>query len=130
MTTITKYDDTIDSRDIIARIEELETAQTDWNDDEDNTIQWNVEFADDDDELDTLRAIDEECNYGDWEYGTTLIRYSYFTEYVQEMLEDCGDISKDLPDYIVIDWEATASNINYDYTSVDFGDITYYLRNQ
>jgi len=128
--TISKYDDTIDSRDIIARIEELESEQTDWNDDEDNIIRWNVEFADDAEELDTLRAIAEECNYGDWEYGSTLIRYSYFQDYVQEMLEDCGDIPKALPHYIVIDWEATARNISYDYTSVDFGDITYYLRNQ
>jgi hypothetical protein len=28
----------------------------------------------------------------------------------------------------VIDWEATARNIAVDYTEVDFGGVTYYIR--
>ena len=60
--------------------------------------------------------------------GETLIREDYFTQYVQEMLEDCGDIPSDLPHYIVIDWEATADNLKQDYAEIDiFGD-TYYIR--
>jgi hypothetical protein len=44
------------------------------------------------------------------------------------MLEDCGDIPKGIPSYIEIDWEATASNIRVDYSSVEIDDVTYWYR--
>ena len=73
----------------------------------------------------------EECEdyASDWRHGETLIRESYWQDYVQELLEDVGDIPRDPPHYLVIDWEATARNIAYDYTIVDFGGIDYYIRN-
>ena len=37
-------------------------------------------------------------------------------DFVQEMLEGCGDIPKGLPWYIHIDWEATARDVMMDYT--------------
>lgn len=54
---------------------------------------------------------------------------SYWVDYVQEMLEDTGDIPKDLPHYIVIDWESTARNIQYDYVSIDVGGTDFWIRN-
>lgn len=47
---------------------------------------------------------------------------------MQELLEDIGDIPRDMPHYLVIDWEATARNIAVDYTQVDFDGVTYYIR--
>ena len=38
-------------------------------------------------------------------------------DFVQDLLEACGDIPRDLPSYICIDWEATARNIMFDYVS-------------
>ena len=64
---------------------------------------------------------------GDW-YPITLIRDTYFVEYVTELVSDIGDIPRDLPSYIVIDWEATASNIQHDYTSVDIDGVDYWFR--
>jgi Antirestriction protein (ArdA) len=64
---------------------------------------------------------------GDW-YPISLIRDSYFTDYAQELLEDCGDLPKGLPHYIEIDWEATARNIRSDYTSTEFDGVTYWYR--
>ena len=46
-------------------------------------------------------------------------------EFVRELLESCGDIPKDLPAYIHIDWEATARDIMMDYTEQN----GYYFRN-
>lgn len=40
-------------------------------------------------------------------------------DFTQELLESCGDIPKDLPAYIHIDWEATAYDIMMDYTEID-----------
>ncbi|CAB5187266.1 hypothetical protein UFOVP161_26 [uncultured Caudovirales phage] len=69
---------------------------------------------------------DEEWR-GDW-YPQTLVRDSYFKTYAQELLEDCGDIPRDLPAYIQIDWQATARNIRVDYTPCEIDGITYWYR--
>lgn len=114
--TIDNTDDVIDSRDVIARLEYLRDGDG---------------LTDDEKcELDALIKLDEEGrDYApDWEYGATLIRDSYFTDYARELLEDCGDIPKDIPHYIAIDWDRTAENIRVDYTPVDFGGITYWVR--
>lgn len=143
---IDNFADTLDSRDIIARIEWLEedrvahadsiaaaseyaeespeydalitTGRDDWDD-----------ISPDAKELYALSALAKECEgVPDWEYGAQLIRDSYFTEYVADMLEDCGELPRDLPHYIVIDWDATARNIQHDYMCVEFGDVTYWVR--
>ena len=107
----------IDSRDIIKRLQELE-------DDIENLDESDKE------ELELLRAVNEDGqNYSDWEHGESLINDSYWVDYVQEMLEDTGDMPKDLPHYIVIDWESTARNIQYDYVSIDVGGNDFWIRN-
>lgn len=37
-------------------------------------------------------------------------------EFVQELLESTGDIPRDLPWYIVIDWTRTSQHVMMDYT--------------
>ena len=128
MNTISNLDDVIDSRDIIERIEELESELAEFLDATDGDLSENFP---DIDELKALRDLASEASQysSDWEYGETLIRYSYWENYVQEMLEDCGEIPKDLPWYIEIDWEATSENIAQDYTTADFDGVDYYIRN-
>ena len=46
-------------------------------------------------------------------------------DFVRELLESCGDIPKDLPAYIHIDWESTARDVLMDYTEQD----GFYFRN-
>jgi hypothetical protein len=124
-THIDNNDDVIDSRQVIDRIEELElireampNAVEDWP------------GADEAEELATLQALaDEASQYSeDWQYGVSLIRRSAWVEVCKMLLEDCGGIPKDLPHYVVIDWEATAENMEADYTSVDFGGVEYLIR--
>jgi hypothetical protein len=64
---------------------------------------------------------------GSW-YPIGLIRDSYFVTAMQELCNDIGDVSKDLPSYIEIDWEATARNLRVDYSSVEFEGVTYWYR--
>ena len=127
MTTISNMDDVIDSRDVIERIKELENELQDFLDE--NDVLLKDDFPDYE-ELRALRALTEECSSlsADWEYGETLIHYSYWQNYVQEFLEDCGDIPKNLPWYICIDWEETARNIAQDYSIVEFDGVDYYIR--
>jgi hypothetical protein len=132
-------DDSIDVRDIIARLEELESDRedaelaTDEMSDEDRADPEKLtplqEWLDtpDGEEYERLHALmsdlaqcgggDEQWR-GDW-YPLTLIADRHFTSYAQELIEDCGDIPRNLPHYVEIDWEATARNIRMDYTSID-----------
>ena len=115
---ITNGEDIIDSRDIIARIEELDTLIDDDTADEDER-----------EEFKQLKALAAQCEgYGDWEHGEALISADYFVDYVKDLLEDCGDIPRDVPWYVAIDWEATAENIKVDYMAVDFDGQEYFMR--
>jgi len=117
MTDLDLTNDIIDVRDIIARIEDIE------NDDDKRgeTIMLMAIMSD----LDGAGG-DEQWR-GDW-YPITLIADSYFTDYARELLEDCGDLPRELPHYIEIDWEATARNIRVDYTPVTINGFTYWTR--
>lgn|SRR5574337_519667 len=122
---ITKYDDVIDLRDVIARVEELREGRDE-----------SGETADDAEELAVLESLLSECKgaggdeqwEGDW-YPVTLIRDSYFEDYAQELAEDIGAINPDAswPNNC-IDWERAARELQMDYTSVEFDDVTYWTR--
>ena len=85
------------------------------------------EFGEEDNyqELDTLS-----CEVDGWNSGVTLIPRDEFADYIKDMLEGDGIISRDLPWYIenAIDWSQVADNMESDYSTVDFrGDEYLYL---
>ena len=123
MTNLDLTDDMIDVRDIIARIEELDSIFV--SSVGPKAIPELKQLLDLMTELKGLGG-DEKWR-GDW-YPITLIRDSYFKEYTQELLEDCGDLPANIPHYIAIDWETTARNIRVDYTQVDILGSTYWTR--
>ena len=77
-------------------------------------------------ELEELEALSEEVS--EWTSGNQLIPEDDFEDYCQELCEDIGDIPKELPSYIVIDWEATARNLKADYSEVEYQGTTYLYR--
>ncbi len=65
---------------------------------------------------------------GDW-YPLTLIRYSHFRDYAQELAEDIGALPSDAQwPTNCIDWDQAARELRMDYTSVEFHDVTYWTR--
>ena len=134
---ISNTDDLIDVRDAIARFEELETERenacigdtdaedarylADWNKTEDGEEYGRLKSM-----LDDLKGNggDEQWR-GDW-YPVSLIRDSYFETAMDEMLEDIGDLPKDLPGYlkITVDYEA----LQMDYSSIELDGVTYWFR--
>lgn len=131
-TTIDQYADTIDVRDIIARFEEVESQLEGLSSIEEAITQG---LQDEWEQMGVLGTLLEELAgnggdeqwRGDW-YPVTLIRESHFVDYVQELLEDCGTIPKDLPHYVHIDWERTARDIRTDYSGAEFHGVTYWYR--
>ena len=77
-------------------------------------------------ELEELEALSEEVS--EWTSGNQLIPEDDFEDYCQELCEDIGDIPRDLPSYIVIDWEATARNLKADYSEIEYQGTTYLYR--
>ena len=125
--TPSNTDDIIDSRDIIARIEELEEAEM-ASQDEETPIPMEEEEAK---ELKILRALAEEAEgyASDWKYGEVLIRDSYFREYAEQLADDIGAIPPDADwPLTCIDWEQAARELQQDYTSIDFDGETYWIR--
>jgi hypothetical protein len=151
-------DDTIDSREVDARIEELESEREDLS----TALEEAQEAADslpedaspeeeaharqavavalsdlrrwdespEGEELKHLEAFKAEAEgYCDWRHGETLIHEDHFTKYAETLVSDIGGLPRDIPDYIVIDWEATADNLKADYGTADFDGQTYYYRN-
>ena len=138
MNTISNNDDVIDSRDVIARIEELqgelanleapcEDRDSITDDDKQALVDWCEEYQP---ELAALLALQSEAEgYApDWRYGAPLVRDDYFTDYAMELLADIGALPREIPAYIVIDEDATAENIKVDYTSVEFDGVKYWIR--
>lgn len=126
-------DDVIDSRDIIERIELLES------DPERDEVG--------DAELHLLQAVaDEGADYAyDWEYGETLILDSFFEDYARELVEECGYFQQDASPstyfggstqridwdawpYRCIDWAKVAEELKMDYMTITVGRFTYWIR--
>jgi antirestriction protein len=121
---ISNSEDVIDVRDVIARFETLENLGDDKNLTQEDLDEKELLFS----LLDDLKSYsgDEQWR-GDW-YPVTLIRDSYFVEAMQQLCEDIGDFPNGVPGYYVIDWEATARNLQADYSSVEFEGVTYWYR--
>jgi hypothetical protein len=138
---LSNFQDVIDSRDVIDRIEELtalkdaaqESAIGEKETMEDNTeLYLSDEFTETEYlELKALTELQEEAGgyAADWKYGETLIRDSYFQTYAQELAEDIGAIPSDNKwPCACIDWEQAARELQYDYTQVDFDGVAYWIR--
>lgn len=127
MTNFDGYDDILDSREIIERIEELETFATDDSGEIDTEIFNDyeaVEYA----ALISLR--DAADSLPDWEYGVTLIHENYFTAAMKDDVIECGYLPNGLPRWIAdnIDWEGVADALKADYTDFEFRGATYWAR--
>lgn len=130
-------DSTLDIRDIIARYEDLESERFDSFEDGIETDEAQAEWLNTDDGeeftaiaslLDELRGNggDEQWR-GDW-YPITLIEDTYFVEAMRDLVQDIGDLPKEIPSYLEIDWNATAENLRADYSSVEYLGTTYWYR--
>ena len=50
-------------------------------------------------------------------------RYDSGAEFAQSIAEDCGDVPRNMPSWIEIDWQASWDNLTYDYVESNDGHI-------
>ena len=148
MREVNNSEDLLDSRDVIARRDELKEERdaiyccaefstgSGVHDEECNTEakdaaerelkQWDEDYGDE------LRALEAFISEGSdsWKDGETLVRESYFEDYARDVTEDIYGsemLAASWP-LTCIDWEQAARELQYDYTGADFDGVTYYYR--
>lgn len=130
-------DDIIDSRDIIKRMEELESEVDDLETEledltnehdnleaiQDEIAQLQDEIGDRESELDAWRLF-EQAGVADWQHGEQFINEDYFEQYIVDLVTDCYEFPKEFGSgdwpwaYLEMDWEAAAEAAKMDYTEV------------
>ena len=127
-----KRDTVLDSRDILARIEALRAERDAYDNARgEERDPWNEHHPDESKEMATLTGILDYAGY-DWARGITLVRADHFTEYARGMLCASGAVLANLPDWVTIDWEATATDFRERHAlpAIDFGGVTYWPDDQ
>lgn len=149
---ISNSDDTLDSRDVEKRLDELEDEKSDLEsalselkeeledetDEEEQTdIKAQIESAEkaleeweessEGEELKELKAFWDELE-GYVSGGETLIRDSYFSDYAKEFCRDVYGM-EDIPDLLQnnINWEGVAEDLQADYSSAEWDGVTYWF---
>jgi hypothetical protein len=109
--------DVIDSREVDDRIEDIEALPEESLDDDDKA------------ELALLVKLKDDVSSGEWKYGLTLIRDSYFEDYARQTADEIGAIdAKAGWPCNCIDWAQAAEQLQQDYTTVEYDGITYWYR--
>lgn len=111
-------DEFFDSRDVIARIEELEDEREEW------LISDRKEY----DEL--VRFRDEaEREFEDWRYGVTFTHEDSLAEWAKEYAEDVDGVQTSRWPFKHIDWQAAADELKEDdLKEVTLHGVTYWGR--
>lgn len=148
MREVNNSEDILDSRDVIARRDELKEEReaiyccaeystgSGVHDEECGAEakdaakrelkQWDEDYGDE------LRALEAFVSEGSssWEDGETLVRESYFEDYARDLAEDLNgpELRAASWPFSCIDWEQAARELQYDYTGADFDGVTYYYR--
>ena len=104
--------------------EEMTESFEDIRFEEEEIESWKEYFEEELKEIEEIDDIENEFG-SEFEYGVTLVDVDDWEEYVEELLEDIGYIPKDFPNWIEIDWEATANNVKVDYTEVTYQGNSY-----
>ena len=106
--------------------EEMTESYEDILQDEEEVQDFINLWKDEINEINEIDTIEDDCS--EFSFGETLIHEDYFEEHTRCLIEDCGYISSDLPNWIEIDWEATSENVMADYTDCEYKGQTYYFR--
>ncbi len=110
--------DIFDSRDVIARITDLETCG-------DNLDEYEQE------ELEGLQSLAKEASemFSEWESGVEFICEDYFEEYARDTAVDLGLISSDTQwPATCIDWEQAANELKADYSFIEIDGAEYWAK--
>ena len=153
---ISNSEDVIDSRDIEARIDELESLRGDLDDEiselEDKLIELQAveseeaederdelnekiaekrdELAELEEELKPLQEFRDQVSHPDWPHGLTLVHEDYWENFAREEAESLygSELREAVWPFTCIDWERAAEELQSDYSQAEFDGVTFYFR--
>lgn len=130
--------DIIDSRDLIARIEELEGEIAELEEERAYLGEGRIDRLDEirndlftmEADLKALKEFAQEAEYSpDFEHGEALIRDSYFAEYAEQLADDIGAIDKNAGwPMQFVNWKEAAEALKQDYHLAEFDGEIYWIR--
>jgi len=121
--------DTLAQREAVEEAQEaFEQAQSAYDDAKAELEEWDE--SEEAEELKDLVELNDMCeNESDWSYGAQLIHDSVFEDYAKQFAEDLGLLENcNKWPATCIDWTQAADELKQDYTTIEWGDETYYLR--
>lgn len=123
-------EDVFDTREVEERIAELELEYGPEEGDGIDTLHLEKMDEDEHEEYRALIQFREDVQdvTREWDSGETLIADDYFEVFTEEWASDLGEIPRDFPAWIVIDWAETADNLKQDYESVTLNGVDYWVR--
>lgn len=62
------------------------------------------------------------------EHSSEFIADLHFVDAMRELVQDIGDLPREIPSYLEIDWDATAENLKQDYSSYKIEGNSYHVR--
>ncbi len=136
MTDFNNSSEVIDSREIIERIEEIETEIEDIEteikkndaDAPDGYIMNDAVLDELNSELEILKEIIDEVGT-EATFGVTLIHESYFEAFAEGFASDIGAINSDQNwPMNCIDWKEAADELKMGYSEVDYDGETFYFQ--
>ena len=147
--------DIIDSRDIIAHLDEIqeavdtldeeivekdeEQAQTD-NGQVYDVLNHEIRLLErEKEEIEQYRSwldseLDEATGSPDWIRGEALIHEDYFEEYIKQLIHDCFEMPSDMKSgdwpyrHMYIRYDAAASEAKIDYIETEIAGETFFIR--
>lgn len=129
--TINENDSYIDYDDVMARIDHLEEMRDTWEEyqnGEGDFEETPEPFGkDEQEEIDGLNELLDDCEGTDFKHGLSLINDDQMEEYIDEMVKDCYGIDEmKLPCFISLDIDYDA--VKMDYTEIEFRGVTFWMR--
>lgn len=142
----TNMDEVIDSRDVIAALDDLANLHLAGPVELDGFLAGQpVDQFDQDTLFHHERLLTELAKQGadystEWEDGETLIRDDHFQDFARELVEECGyfdhnagsdaghGVDWDAWPYRCIDWARIADELKEDYTTIQFDGVDYWIR--
>jgi len=76
-------------------------------------------------EGESIMELRDDCD--NYARGSTLINENNFTDYIENLAVDCGDVRRDSWIYNYIDWDKAAEDSTMDYTTISFEGTDFYV---
>jgi hypothetical protein len=126
-----RTDEVIYSEDVIHWLSEMETVYGPRPGEGIDTVHVEDMSVEEQDLYGFLCELRQEAGHvSDWAYNVSIVRDSFFAEYAENEVEECGLLPSALPEIVArnINWQGVAEDMQEDYLQFEAGGVTWWVR--